>query len=147
MDLNGVRLNCTLMSRSQHDENDLKGAKTDRYMTHCDYCRHVDGRKSFFCQTCGYSLKNLVPKINPVFYIAISRGNGKIFEQAKQYLELIESGVEAQMLRKSDLNPALEMLLFLHSDKNIFTAYSVRPLIYETRILQQFISKGENTDE
>lgn len=116
-------------------------------MTQCDYCRHADERKSFSCKTCGYSLKNLAPKINPVVYIAIARGNGKIFDQAKQYLELIESGVEVRMLRKSGLNLDWNRLLFLHSDKNIFITDSVHPLIYETRILQQFISKGEKTDE
>ena len=63
-------------------------------MTHCDYCRHGDKPNSFSCQTCGYSLKNLAPKINPVVYIVMARGNGKAFERARRYLELIESWLQ-----------------------------------------------------
>ena len=112
-------------------------------MTHCDYCRHVDEPNSFSCQTCGYSLKNLAPKINPVVYTVMARGNGKAFERARRYLELIESGYEIRTVSKGDLGMTRKRLPFSLSDEAILAIDAIPHLTFETHYLGEFITKEE----
>lgn len=112
-------------------------------MTHCDYCRHVDEPNSFSCQTCGYSLKNLAPKINPVVYIAMARGNGKMLARASRYLELIESGCKIMTISKSSFGTPRKRLPFSISDEAILAIDAIPHLSFETRYLGEFITKGE----
>ena len=102
------------------------------HMTHCDYCRHVDEPNSFSCQTCGYSMKNLAPKINPVVYIAMARGNGKAFERARRYLELIESGCKIMTISKSSFGTPRKRLPFSILDEAILAMDATPHLTFET---------------
>ena len=101
-------------------------------MTHCDYCRHVDEPNSFSCQTCGYSLKNLAPKINPVVYTVMARGNGKMLARASRYLELIESGCKIMTISKSSFDMPRKRLPFSILAEAILTMDATPHLTFET---------------